>query len=187
MADKTLAHAVARLAETVRTLDQRLAALEERHADIQRKAEAVNAASKAWKAQMRVQGDVLLANDMAETCRVPLAVLRPLLAGRPLDLELREGRDDMVELVDHGARVLARLPRLALLALPKIVASPELAKLLTSTTTPGVASRSCASRSPATRSPHSPPPAELRATGHGSRGCMIATAPSIQQDQEGQT
>jgi len=183
MTDQTLA----KLAEAVQRLDQRLQSLEAKQADIQRKAEVVQAAAKAWRPLMRVQSDVLISNDLGETCRVPLTVLRPLIAGRPLDLDLREGEDDMVELRDPHGRLVVVLPRLALLALPKIAASAELTKLMTGslTATSGVASRSCTPATVATRITQPRALAELRATGRGPREGSPSTAPVVKDDQEG--
>jgi hypothetical protein len=134
---------------------------------------------------MRVQSDLLISSEAGETCRVPLVVLRPLAAGRPLDLELRDAAGDTVELLDPRGRLVASLPRMALLALPRIAASPELTRMLgSSTTTPGVASRSCSGSSPATRFNHSRPDAGNKPTGGGSYGRSPTTAPTVKSDQE---
>ena len=129
MADARLAQTVAQLAQAVEAMGERLAALEAARADLERRAEVVGAASKAWKPLMRIQGDLLLSSEAGTTCRVPLSVCRTLAAGKALDLDVRESGAD-VELVDHAGRVVASLPRVALLALPRLLSSPETTQLM---------------------------------------------------------
>ncbi len=160
MADRTLAQ----LAQAVEVLTTRVAALEEARADLERRHEIVQAAQRSWRPLMRIQGDLLLASEAGDTARVPLSVCRALAAGRALDLDV-EHEGEVVRLVDHGGRVAAVLPRAALLALPRVLTSPEATKLLGATTTTGVGCRRL-SRTTSTTSSDSP---ENRATGPAPR------------------
>ncbi len=157
MSDQTLA----KLAQTVQSLDQRLQSLEAKQADIQRRAELVQAATKAWRPLLRLQSDLVVTNEAGTTARVPLSVCRTISAGRPLDLELRDAAGDMVELRDHGGRVLATLPRLALLALPRLLSTTDATQLLGLRVQPGhgqtVQVGETLSPGAATRPPHRPP------------------------------
>ena len=125
MADRTLAQ----LEHALGVLTARVATLEEARGDLERKAEIVHAAQRSWRPLMRVQGDLLLASEAGDTARVPLSVCRALAAGRALDLDVvHEG--EAVRLVDHAGRVVASLPRVALLALPRVLTSSETTRLL---------------------------------------------------------
>ncbi|MBX3468660.1 MAG: hypothetical protein KF878_17440 [Planctomycetes bacterium] len=141
MANRTLVDAVVQLGQVVEDLSARVAALEAARADLERKTEVVQAAQRSWRPLMRVQGDLMIASEAGDTARVPLSVCRALAAGRALDLDVaHEG--ELVRLVDHGGRAVATLPRVALLALPRVLGSPEASKLLGATTTTGVGCRS---------------------------------------------
>lgn len=125
MADRTLAQ----LTQAVEDLTARVVALEEAKSEVERKAEIVQAAQRSWRPLMRVQGDLMIASEAGDTVRVPLSVCRALAAGRALDLDvLHEG--EAVRLVDHAGRVVAVLPRAALLALPRVLTSSETTRLL---------------------------------------------------------
>lgn len=156
MADRTLAQ----LEHALEVLAARVVALEEARADLERKTEIVQAAQRSWRPLMRVQGDLMLASEAGDTARVPLSVCRALAAGRALDLDVAHDGEH-VRLVDHAGRVVAVLPRATLLALPRVLASPEATKLLGATTTTGVGCRR-RSRTTGTTSSGSP---ENRATG----------------------
>ena len=129
MADRTLADAVVQLAQAVEDLSARVVALEAARADLERKAEIVQAAQRSWRPLMRVQGDLMIASEAGDTARVPLSVCRALAAGRALDLDV-EHEGEAVRLVDHAGRVVAVLPRAALLALPRVLTSSETTRLL---------------------------------------------------------
>ncbi|MCW8138510.1 MAG: hypothetical protein KIT58_06360 [Planctomycetota bacterium] len=129
MADRTLADAVVKLAQAVEGLSARVAALEAAKGDLERRAEVVQAAQRSWRPLMRVQGDLMIASEAGDTARVPLSVCRALAAGRALDLDVaHEG--EVVRLLDHAGRAVAVLPRAALLALPRVLASSETTRLL---------------------------------------------------------
>lgn len=129
--DDDLARALAGLARGVEALMGRMVelggrveALEAAKADTERRAEIVQAAQRSWRPLLRVQGDLLLASEAGETCRVPLSVARTLAAGRPLDLDVIQQGDE-ARLVDHAGRVVARLPGAALLALPRVLSGQD--------------------------------------------------------------
>lgn len=125
MADRTLAQ----LEHALEVLTTRVAALEAAKSDLERRHEFVQAAQRSWRPLMRIQGDLLLASEAGETCRVPLSVCRALAAGRALDLDV-EHDGEAVRLVDHAGRAVAVLPRVALLALPRVLTSSETTRLL---------------------------------------------------------
>ena len=125
MADRTLAQ----LEHAVEVLTARVVALEAARTDLERRHEVVQAAQRSWRPLMRVQGDLMIASEAGDTARVPLSVCRALAAGRALDLDV-EHDGEVVRLVDHAGRAVAVLPRAALLALPRVLASSETTRLL---------------------------------------------------------
>lgn len=130
MATDAVQRALEKIAELVDDLRARVQVIEGRQADLARKHETVAGAQRTWTPIMVVRDDLVLASGAAETARIPLSVVRTLQAGRPLDVEVRDDGGDEVELRDVRDRVIARLPRLAYVALPRVVTSPETRKLL---------------------------------------------------------
>lgn len=129
--DDALARALAELAKGVEALvgrvvelSGRVESLEAARTDLDRRHEVLRAAQRAWRPLMRVRGDLVLASEAGETCRVPLSVCRTLAAGRALDLDVVHEEAE-ARLVDHAGRVVARLPSAALLALPRVLSAPD--------------------------------------------------------------
>lgn len=131
-------------------LEARVAALEARQDEIVRRSELVASAGRQWRPVLAARGQLVVASDAGEVGHVPLAIVRTLLQGRPLDIEVRDAGVEHVELVDRHGAVVAKLTRATLVALPRIAASAEVGRLVASMTTAGVGCRSRSSEGPAT-------------------------------------
>ena len=127
--DRT-ARALEALTEQLTETKARLDRLETRATEIDHRAEVVAAAQRAWRPVMVARALLVLMSDAGDRGTVAVAVVRALAEGRPLDVDVRDVDGDRVELVDVRGRVVADLPRAALLVLPKIASSPEAGKLL---------------------------------------------------------
>jgi len=131
-------------------LEARVAALEARHDELTRRSELVASAGRQWRPVLAARGQLVVASDAGEVGHVPLAIVRTLLQGRPLDVDVRDAGVEHVELVDRRGAVVATLTRATLVALPRIAASAEVGRLVASMATAGVGSRSCSLNGPAT-------------------------------------
>ncbi len=173
---------------SVGALEARVAALEARQDEIARVAEIVASAGRTWKPVLAARGQLVVASDAGEVGHVPLAIVRTLLQGRPLDVDVRDAGVEHVELVDRRGAVVAKLTRATLVALPRIAASAEVGRLIASMTTAEVGSRSCSLNGPATAGSG---PRDLAATApsgsvQGSRTPpRPGTGPSSACDEEG--
>lgn len=117
------------LARVVEGLSAKVAALEARAADVERQHTIVQAARASWKPQLVARNKLVLVSDAGDFAVVPLSLVRALHAGRPLDLDVEEHEGDVV-LVDAAGGVVANMPRAAFMALPRVVATQELRRLL---------------------------------------------------------
>lgn len=110
------------IVDDTRTLASRVAELETRLAEAERRAETIAAVQRVWRVVMQARGDLVLATDAGDLARVPIAVARVIAAGRALDVAVDEDGDDVL-LVAPGGDTVARLSRAAFLALPKALSA----------------------------------------------------------------
>lgn len=117
------------IGKSLAALSARVSALEARSSEIDRRHEVVVAAQRTWKAHTVARGSLVLCSDAGDVARVPVWIVAAMHAGQPLDVDVLDDQGDVV-LVGVDGREVARVPRAAWVALPRIVASADVVKLV---------------------------------------------------------
>jgi hypothetical protein len=122
MGDQRLVEGLAKLAQAVTSLADRVERLEKARAESERTNEVLQAAQRSWRVLAQVRDRLLIGTEAGDLAQIPVAVAKVLAAGRPLDLDAREAGAD-VELLDRDGRVAACLSKAALLGVGKALQS----------------------------------------------------------------
>lgn len=122
MGDQRLIDGLAKLAQAVTALADRVEVLERRVTEAEQRAGVMDAASRSWRVLAQVRDRLLIGTDAGDLAQIPVTVARVLADGRPLDLDAREAGAD-VELLDRSGRVTTRLSKAALLGVGKALQS----------------------------------------------------------------
>jgi hypothetical protein len=119
---------MADMKDFIRALADRVQALEERAAEIDRKDALVRAAEGSWTPACEVQGTLILRNGAGANAAIPVALAYRLKQSLELDAEFVEFEDeedeeaDMVGFVDQHGKELARFPRALWIGLDRALA-----------------------------------------------------------------